>query len=44
VQGWQERNFSVTEVPGTPIPAQFRKILGSKKHLADIAKVPLLGG
>ena len=43
VQGWHEGNFSMTEVPGTPVPAWVQKILRSKKHLADIAPVPLLG-
>jgi hypothetical protein len=44
VQGWQEGNFSMTEVSGTPVPAWFRKMLRSTKHLADIEKVPLVGG
>jgi hypothetical protein len=44
VQGWQEGNFSITEVPGTPVPSWFQKILRSKKNLADIEKFPLVGG
>lgn len=44
VQGWKEGNFSSTEIPGTPLPAWFRKILRGKKTLADIEKVPLVGG
>jgi len=44
VQGWQEGNFAMTEVPATPVPAWFRKMLRSKKNLADIEKVPLVGG
>jgi len=44
VQGWQEGNFSITEVPATPVPAWFRKMLHSKKNLDDIEKMPLVGG
>jgi len=44
VQGWQEGNFAITEVPGTPVPAWFRKMRRSKKNLADIEKFPLVGG
>ncbi len=44
VQGWQEENFVITEVPGTPVPLWFQKILRGRKNLADIAQVPLLGG
>jgi hypothetical protein len=44
MQGWQEGNFSITEVPGTPVPSWFRKILRSKKNLAVIEKFPLVGG
>ena len=44
VQGWQEGNFSMTEVPATPVPAWFRKMLRSQKNLADIEKMPLAGG
>jgi hypothetical protein len=43
VQGWQEGNFSITEVPVTPVPTRFRKMLYSKKNLADIAPVRLPG-
>ena len=43
VQGWQEGNFVITEVPGTPVPSWFRKILRSKKNLADLEKFPLVG-
>ena len=38
VQGWKEGTFSITEVPGTPLPAWFKRILRSKKNLADIEK------
>jgi len=34
----------MTEVPVTPVPAWFRKMLRSKKNLADIEKMPLAGG
>jgi hypothetical protein len=44
VEGWQEGNFSITEVPGTPVPSWFRKILCSKKNHTDIEKFPLVGG
>jgi len=44
VQGWQEGNFVITEVPGTPVPSWFRKMRRGKKNLADIAQVSLLGG
>jgi hypothetical protein len=44
VQGWKGETFSMTEVPGTPVPAWFQKILRSKKPLADIEKFPLVGG
>ena len=44
VQGWQEGNFSITEVPVTPVPAWFRKMLRSKKNPNDIEKMPLVGG
>ena len=44
VQGWQEGKCVVTEVPGTPVPLWFQKMLRGKKNLADIAQVPLLGG
>lgn len=44
MQGWTAGNFVITEVPGTPVPAWFQKTLRSKKNLADIEKVPLLGG
>jgi hypothetical protein len=44
VQGWQEGNFSMTEVPATPISSWSRKTLRSKKNLADIEKAPLVGG
>jgi hypothetical protein len=37
-------NFSMTEVPATPFPAWYRKTLRSKKNLADIEKMPLVGG
>jgi hypothetical protein len=43
VQGWQEGNFSMTEVPATPVPSWFRTMLRSKKNLADIEQVPLVG-
>lgn len=43
MQGWKEGTFSITEVPGTPLPAWFKKILRSKKNLADIEKIPLVG-
>ena len=43
VQGWKEGTFSITEVPGTPLPAWFKRILRSKKNLADIEKIPLVG-
>jgi hypothetical protein len=42
VQGWKAGSFSVTEVPGTLVPARFRKILRSKKNLADIEQIPLV--
>ena len=44
VQGWKEGNFSITELPGPPLPAWFKKILRSKKNLADIEKIPLVDG
>jgi hypothetical protein len=34
----------MTEVPAIPVPAWFRKMLRSKKNLADIEKFPLVGG
>jgi hypothetical protein len=43
LQGWQEGNFSITVVPGTPVPRRFRKMLYSKKNLADMAPVRLPG-
>lgn len=43
MQGWTAGNVVMTEVPGTPVPSWLRKILRSKKTLADIEKVPLLG-
>jgi hypothetical protein len=43
VQGWQEGNIVITEVPGIPDPLWFRKILRGKKKLADIDQVPVLG-
>jgi len=43
VQGWQEGNCVITEVPGTPDPLWLRKILRGKKKLVDIEQVPLLG-
>lgn len=43
VQGWQEGNFSITEVPVTPVPTRFQKMLYSKKSLADIAPMRLPG-
>jgi len=43
VQGWQEGNCVITEVPGTLDPLWLRKILRGKKKLADIEQVPLLG-
>jgi len=36
VQGWKEGKFSITEVPRTPLPVWFKKILRGKKNLADI--------
>jgi len=33
VQGWQEGNFSMTEVPATPVPAWFRKIFAARRTL-----------
>jgi hypothetical protein len=44
VQGWKERNFSIAEVPGTPLPVWFKKILRSKRNLDDIERIPLVGG
>jgi hypothetical protein len=44
VQGWQEGNFVITEVPGTPVPLWLQKMLRGKKNLADIEQVPLLDG
>ena len=44
VEGWQEGHFSMTEVSGISLPAWFRKMLRSKKNLADIEKVPFVGG
>jgi hypothetical protein len=44
VQGWQERNVSITEVPGPPVPSGFQKILRSKQDLTDIEKFPVAGG
>jgi hypothetical protein len=44
VQGWKKGSFSITEAPGTPLPAWFRKILHSKTNLADLEKIPLVGG
>jgi hypothetical protein len=43
VQGWQEGNCVITEVPGTPDPLWLRKILRGKKKLVDIEQVSLLG-
>jgi hypothetical protein len=44
VQGWQEGTFSITEVPGTPVPGGFQRILRSKQNLTDIEKFPLVDG
>jgi hypothetical protein len=44
VQRGKEGSFSITEVPGTPLPAWFKKILRSKKNLADLEKIPLIDG
>jgi len=44
VQGWQEGNFVIPEVPGTPVPLWFQKMLRGEKNLADIEQVPLLDG
>jgi hypothetical protein len=44
VQGWKEGNLFISEVPGTPLPAWFKKILRNKKNLADIEKIPLVDG
>jgi len=43
VQGWQEGDFSITEVPGIPVPSGFRKMLRSKKNLTDSERFPLVG-
>jgi hypothetical protein len=43
VQGWQEGNCVMTEVPGTPVPLWFRKMLRGQTQLAAIEQVPLLG-
>jgi hypothetical protein len=39
VQGWKKKNFYITGVPGTPIPAWFREVL-RQKQLSDIADFP----
>ena len=44
VEGWQEGHFSMTEVPGIPFPAWFRKMLLTAKHHTDTEKLPLVRG
>jgi len=44
VEGWQEGHFSITEVPGIPLPAWFRKMLLTAKHHTDTEKLPLVRG
>lgn len=44
VQGWQEGNVSITEVPETPVLSGFPKMLRSKESLIDIEKFPLVDG
>jgi hypothetical protein len=39
VQGIKKENFYITEMPGTPIPWWFRKVL-RQKYLADIVDFP----
>jgi hypothetical protein len=35
MQGWQEGNFSMTEMPGPPVPGWFRKMLLTAKHRTE---------
>ena len=44
VPGWQDGNFSITEVLETPVPAWVRTMRRIEKHPADIGQVPLVGG
>jgi len=44
VEGWQEGHFSITEVPGIPLPAWCRKMLLTAKHHTDTEKLPLVRG
>ena len=44
VEGWQEGNFSMTEMPGPPVPGWFRKMLLTAKHRTESETFPLVSG
>ena len=44
VEEWQEGHFSITEVPGIPLPAWCRKILLPAQHHTETEKFPLVRG
>jgi hypothetical protein len=44
VEGWEEGNFSMTGIPGTPVTAWFRKMLLTAKPHTDSETFPLVSG